>query len=191
MICVYRYQERFIICICYVFFLKLLILVLIVCKLIYHSLHPSYINYSLYINVSRSHTVCLCLAYLVSRFIVHLIYSTVKHRAIRITRSIRVTIYTYNVTLYVYGYRPKYNLNLIYYATQLFLNSGNIWFKILCNGGNVCNFFVYTNYELRCYVKNNLILTYPPKLIISTYYQFHLPTLRELFLKVYISINFV
>ena len=52
-------------------------------------------------------------------------------------------------------------------------------------------FFVYTNYELRGYVKNNLILTYPTKLIISTYYQFHLPTLSELFLKLYISINFV
>ena len=44
---------------------------------------------------------------------------------------------------------------------------------------------------MRSCVKNNLILTYPPKLIISTYYQFHLPTLSELFLKVYISINFV
>ena len=64
------YYLYYIVCICYVFFLKLLILVLIVCKLIYHSLHPSYINYSLYkiINVSRSHAVCLCLAYLVPRF---------------------------------------------------------------------------------------------------------------------------
>ena len=99
----------YIVCICYVCFLKLLILVLIVRKLIYHSLHPSYINYSVYLNVSRSYAVCLCLAYLVSRFIVRLIYSTVKHGVIRITRSIRVTIYTYNVTLYAYGYRPKYN----------------------------------------------------------------------------------
>ena len=192
MIFVYRYQERFIIYIIwYAFFLKLLILVLIVCKSIYHSLHPSYINYSLYIHVSRSHAVCLCLEYLVSRFIVHLIYSTVKHRAIRITMSISVTIYTYNVTLYAYGYRLKYNLNLIYYATQVCLPSGNIWFKILCNGENVCNLFVYTNYELRGYVKNNHILTYPLKRFISTYYQFHLPTLSELFLKVDISINFV
>ena len=137
----------------YFFLIKLLILVLIVCKLIYHSLYPSYINYSLYINVSCFHAVCLCLVYLVSRFIVHLIYSTVKHRAIRITRSISVTMYTYNVILYAYDYRPKDNLNLIYYATQLFLPSGNIWFKILCSGENVCNLFVYTNYELRCYVK--------------------------------------
>ena len=180
----------YIVCICYIFFLKLLIIVLFVCKLIYHSLHPSYINYGLYLHVSRSHAVCLCMAYSVSRFIVHLIYSTVTHRAIQINRSISITIYTYNVTLYAYGYRPKDNLNLIYYATQVFLPSGNICFIILCNGENVYNLFVYTNYELRGYVKNNLILTYPPNHIISKYYQFHLPTLSELFLKVYISINF-
>ena len=124
----------YIVCICYVFFLKLLILVLIVCKLIYHSLDSSYNNYSSYINVSRSYAVCLCLAYLVSRFIVHLIYSIVKHRAIWITRSISVTMYTYNETLYAYRYRPKDNLNLIYYATQVFLPSGNIWFKYYVMG---------------------------------------------------------
>ena len=128
------------------------------CKLIYHSLHPSYIIYSLYINVSRSHAVSICLVYLFSRFIIHLIYSAVKHRAIRITRSISVTIYTYNITLYAYGYEPKDNLQLIYYATQVYLPSRNICFIILCNGENVCYLFLYTNYELRGYVK--IILLY-------------------------------
>ena len=125
---------------------------------------------------------------LVSRFIVHLIYSTVTHRAIPITRSIS---FTYNVTLYTNGYRPKDNLNLIYYATQVFLPSGNICFIILCNEENVCYLFLYPNYELRGYVNIYHILTYPPKHIISKYYQFHLPTLSELFLKVCISIKFV